>query len=145
LFNGDRPQGFRAKWLTGAKATAYKDQRKKEIGGNAIDSEQTAADIGLSLGNRSSNEKSLSESIQVRNPGNKHKFHDNNIIELSSDEEFLNTSTPRHYSQARWSSPAIIAPSLLTRKRCREEDIIVISSDDEGYASPIKKKGRLGF
>lgn len=151
MFNGDRPQGFRAKWLSGAKATAYKDQRKKEIGGAIrCDSQQTAAEpkpvrIGLSLGNRNSNEKSLSESIQVRNLGNKHKFHDDNIIELSSDEEFLNISTPRHYSQARWSSPAVIAPSPLTKKRSREEDIIVISSDDEGYASPTKKKGRVGF
>src|SRR5882672_7579663 len=98
LFNRCRPQGFRAKWLSGGKATAYKEQCKKEmhqVGGDAIrcDSEQTPAGpipvrIGLSLDSRNSNGESLSESIQLD------KFHGNNIIELSSDEEFSNTSTP---------------------------------------------------
>ena len=124
-------------------------QRKKEmhqVGGDTIrcDSEKTPAGpipvrIGLTLNNRNSNEESLLESIRIRNFG---KFYDDDIIELSSDEELPNTST--HYSQPRGSSPAIIAPRLLTKKRCREEDIIVISSD-EGYTLPTKEKSRFGL
>lgn len=96
------------------------------------------------VNDRNSNAVSSCKPIKIGNLRNKPKFHDDIVIELSSDEEFLKTPTPSwRCTQAQRSSPTTTASSPCTdrgKKRYREEDVIVIIDDEE--STPQDKKRR---
>lgn len=82
-------------------------------------------------------------SCKIGNHRNKPKFYDDNVIELSSDEESCNTTLSQGDTRAQQSTPTTVASSPCTHggKKRSLEDVIVIS-DDEASTPPAKKRRR---
>jgi hypothetical protein len=163
-FNRHRTPGFRTKWLSDARAAAYKDKCKPnmQVGTTPrIDVNYQPAAVSFDGGDTHRQYHSIAQQTpreQKQSPvvnessalcsgkhHNKPEFYDDIVIELSSDEELLNTSTlSRRYTQAQWGSRTTASSSPCThrgKKRYREEDVIVIS-DDEESTSQAKKRHR---